>query len=104
MRGIEGLLADRNDIVVAVGGIVYKYKAGEMSVISCLCWSIGYYVYSQLIGTVGGEMICHVDREMEIATAIEACISAIDVNPCFVVDGSEVQMCPLASPVCWHIE
>ena len=49
-------------------------------------------------------MIRHIDCEVEVPAAIEASILAIDVHPRFVVNGSEVQMCPLTSPVCWNIE
>ena len=99
MRGIEGLLADRNDVVVAVCGIVDEYQATETSVIACICQSFSREGHLQLIGTVGREMIRHVNRELEVAAAIEASILAIDVNPCFIVNSSKVQVCPLASPV-----
>ena len=49
-------------------------------------------------------MIRHIDCEVEVAATIEASIFAIDVHPRFVVNGSEVQMCPLTSPICWNIE
>ena len=79
-------------------------EAVRISVIACICQTFGRQWHSQLIGTVGREVVRHVNCEVEVAAAIEASILAIDVNPCFVVDGSEVQMCPLASPVCRHIE
>lgn len=75
-----------------------------MSVIACICQSFGRQWHSQLIGTVGREVVRHVNCEVEVAAAIEASILAIDVNPCFVVDGSEVEVCAFASPVWWNIE
>ena len=93
------MLADRNDVVVAVSRIVDKYEAVERSVITHIRQRVGRQSHLQLVGTVGREVISHVNREVEIAAAIEASILAVDVNPCFVVDSSEVQMCPLAGPV-----
>jgi hypothetical protein len=104
VRGVKGLLADGNDIVVAVCRIVDEYEATETSVIACICQSFGGEGHLQLIGAVGRKMIRHVNRELEVATAIEASILAVDVNPCFVVNSSKVQVCPLASPVCWNIK
>ena len=76
-----------------------EYEAVERSVITRIRQRVGRQSHLQLVGTVGREMISHVNCEMEVAAAIEARILAIDVNPCFVVDGSKVQMCPLPSPV-----
>jgi hypothetical protein len=44
-------------------------------------------------------MIRNVYCEVKVAATIEAGILAVDVHPCFVVDSSEIQMCPFPSPV-----
>ena len=75
-----------------------------MSVLPSIRQTVYEYGHSQLVGTVRGEVIRHVNRKMEVATTVEASILAIDVDPRFVVDGSKVQVCTLASPVRRNIE
>ena len=104
VRGIESLLANRNDVVVTVSRIVDEDEAVNILVIPCLWRNGSKQGHSQLVGTVRGEVISHVNCELEVAASIEAGILAIDVYPCFVVDGTEVQVCALPSPVCWNVE
>lgn len=61
-------------------------------------------MHSQLISAVGGQMIGNIHSKMEVTPTVETSILTIDVNPRLIVDSTEIEMCPLTSPVRRDIE
>jgi hypothetical protein len=102
MRRIESLFADRNNVVIAVCRVMHEDEADKLLVLMTLNHARGDCL--QLVGAVSGKVLCHVYSEMEIAATIETSILAVNVDPCFVVDSSKVQVCPFSSPVFWNVK
>lgn len=94
------LLADRDDIVTAVGGIMDEYEPVTMLA--------GLFPerepHLQFIILIQFDVLCDVDREAEISAAIEARLFPIDKDGRFVIDRAKIQQHILALPVARDLE